>query len=181
MGAERMVNMANNISRRDFLKGLAAGAVSVGPMTAIPAVSSAHVCSIIRKRFAQCLDNADIINNQTIALTFIHTIRPGDRLHQSMSMKLFIEIQARQAFYIKARQPHRADKDNAERIVFILELFIQLPAFHLLTMRFDIQSPFGKRLYFILILTDDNRHLGFFHPVQLAGKLLRFLGYPLCR
>ena len=32
--------MANNISRRDFLKGIAAGAVSVGAMSAIPAFAA---------------------------------------------------------------------------------------------------------------------------------------------
>ena len=124
--------------------------------------------SIVRKGFTQSFHDTDIIYNQAIALAFIHTVGTCDGLHKSMRLEWFIEIQARQAFHIKAGEPHSAYKNYPERIFGILEFLVQLTLFHFCPVVFDIKIPLFESLYFVLLLTDDNGHFGFLHPFQLA-------------
>ena len=143
----------------------------------ISAPLSTHIGGIVCQCFSQCLHNADIVHNQPIALALRHTVGPGNGLHQSMRFQGFVQIQAGQAFYIEARKPHSAHKHYPQRILRIFELFVQFPLFHFLAMGFNIQVPFLECLNFILFLTDNHCHFGFFHPGQFS---VQFLGFLLC-
>ena len=144
----------------------------------IGSATSLTIGRIICQCFSQSFYNADIVNDQAIALALCYTVGTGNRLHQRMCFQRLIQIEAGQALHIEACQPHSADKDNAERILRILEFLIQFPLHHLLPMRPDIQSPFLKGLDLVLLLADDNAHLCLLHPVNLLGNFLYFL---LCR
>ena len=92
-----------------------------------------------------------------------------------MRFQRLVQIQAAKALDIKAGEPHGAYEYHAERIFAVLELFVQPALFHFGAVRANVQPPVVEGLPLVLLLTDDNRHFGFFHPCQLALHFLRFL------
>ena len=66
-----------------------------------------------------------------------------------MSLQRLIQVQTGQALHIKAGEPHGTDKDDAQRVILVLKLFVQLPLFHLCPVRLDVQIPFFESLNFI--------------------------------
>ena len=92
-----------------------------------------------------------------------------------MRLEGLVEVEAGQAFDVKARQPHGADEHHAQRVVPVFELLVQLPLFHLGAVRQDIQPPLFEGLDFVLILRDDHGHLRLAHPAEPAFQLLRLL------
>ena len=141
----------------------------------VGAALPAYIGGVVRQRLPQGLDNADIVHNQPVAFPFRHAICARDGLHQGVGLQRLVQIQAGQALDIKARQPHGAHEYHSQRIVRVLEFLVQLALFHLLAMRLDVESPFLEGLNLVLLLADDHRHFGFFHPCQFAVQLLRLL------
>ena len=141
----------------------------------IGSCAALDVCGIVRQRLSQRFDDADIVHDQTVALALRDAIGAGDGLHERVRLERLVQIETGKTLDVKAGQPHGADEHDAERIFGVLELLIQLSLFHLLAVRFDIQPPFLERLDLILLLTDDDRHLRFTHPCELALQLLDFL------
>ena len=141
----------------------------------ISSTAATNICSIISKCFSQCFDNADVINNQSVALTFGNAVCTCNCLHEGVGFQRFIKVQAAQTLHIKSGKPHGTDKDNSKRILGIFKFLVQLSLLHLSSVVFDIQIPFLECLNFILFLTDDNSHLCFLHPFQFALQFLRFL------
>ena len=92
-----------------------------------------------------------------------------------MGLKGLVQIQTRQALHIKAGEPHSAHKHHPQGIGRIFELLVQFPFLHLLSVCLDVQAPLLEGLNLVLLLADDHRHLGFFHPLQLAAQLLGLL------
>ena len=87
-----------------------------------------------------------------------------------MSLQRLVEIHGRKRFHIETREPHCTDEHDAERVVGILEIFLQVAFQHLFAMRRDVQSPFAESVYLVLLLAHDDGHLGRFHPVYLARQ-----------
>ena len=137
--------------------------------------AAAAVGRIIGKGFAQGLDDAHIINDEAVALALGNAVCPGDGLHQRMCLEGLVQVQARKALYVKAGEPHGADKHHPQRIGGILELFVEFAFFHFFAVGRDIQAPCPEGLDLVLFLADDHGHFGLFHPLELAGKLLRLL------
>ena len=92
-----------------------------------------------------------------------------------MRFQRLVQIEAGQAFHVKAGEPHGADEHNAKRVGRILELLVQLPLFHFLAVRPDIQAPCLEGLNLVLFLADDNSHFCFLHPAELPFQFLGFL------
>ena len=134
-----------------------------------------YVCGIVGQSLAEGFHDADIIDNQTVTLAFVHTVGTGDGLHERMRLQGLVEIQAGQALHVKAGEPHGADEYHPERIGRIFELLVQLTLFHFRSVISDIQIPFFEGLNLVLLLTDHNGHFRFLHPFQLALQLLRLL------
>ena len=130
---------------------------------------------IICQSLAQRLYDTNIVHDQAVALALRNTVCTSNSLHQGMGFQRLVQIQTGQILYIKARQPHGTDEHHPERILAVLEFFIQLPLFHFGTVRQNIQPPLFEGLHLVLLLTDHHCHFGFFHPCQFAGKLLCFL------
>ena len=127
---------------------------------------------IIGQRFAQRVHDADVIHDQAVAFAVCDAIGSRNRLHQGVRLQHLIQIKAGKGLHVEACQPHGADENHAERMIAVFEILIQLALLHLFAVGFDIEPPFLEGLDFVLLLTDDDRHLGFLHPLELARHLL---------
>ena len=139
------------------------------------AAGCVDVSRVICQRLTERFYDADIIDNQAVALSLIHAVGTGDGLHQRVRLQRLVQIEAGKALHIKTGEPHGADEHNPERIGRILEFLVQFALFHLSPVILDIQIPFFEGLNLVLLLTYDNGHLGFMHPLQLALQFLRLL------
>ena len=52
----------------------------------VGAAVAIHIGGVIRQGFPKCLDNANIVYNQTVALPFGYPVCPGNGLHQRVSL-----------------------------------------------------------------------------------------------
>ena len=136
---------------------------------------SVTVRGVIRQRLAERGHNAHIVNYQTVAFPFRYPVCAGDCLHKSMCFHGLVQVQARKTLHVETRQPHRAYEHNAERVLRVFVLLLQIAFRHFRTVRENVKPPLFERPYLVLLLTDHNRHFRFFHPLQFARKLLRLL------
>src|SRR5574344_1593610 len=134
-----------------------------------------RISGIVSQCLAECFDNTYVIYDKTVRLTFCHTVRTCNCLHQGMCLHWLIYVETRERFHVKACQPHGTNKDNSKFPVCIFEFLIKFTLLHFLTVWSDVKSPFLECLYLVLFLRYHNSHFRFFHPLQFALHFLNFL------
>ena len=131
-----------------------------------------------RQRAAQALDHAVVVDDQAVLLAAAHAIYARNRLHQRVALHRLVEIKRRQALHVEAGQPHRADDGDAEGVVGLLELVLQIALHHLLAVRRDVErlvaevAPLGELGHLALLLRCDHAAFGRLHPFHLLPALL---------
>ena len=130
---------------------------------------------VVREGLAHRLHDADVVDDEPVALALAHAVGAGYRLHKGMGLHRLVEIHGSKRLHVEAGEPHGAHEYNAQRICPILELVVQLALDHLLSMRSDVQAPGVEAGDLVLLLAHHDRHLGFFHPGDLPLKLQRLL------
>ena len=95
-----------------------------------------------------------------------------------MRLKRLVEIKRSQTRHIKARQPHCAHEGNAERILRLLEVLLQLLARDIPLVGLDVDTELLEILDIPLLLTDDELHPRLFHPRDALLQLLLTLVRP---
>ena len=100
-----------------------------------------------------------------------------------MSFHRFVEIECRERWHIKSREPHGAYEDERQRVVGVFEAVFDVCPFrgnlvHLLAMRNDIESFLCKEFGFLGFLADDDCHLHTLHIFDYLGQAftLRSIG-----
>lgn len=130
---------------------------------------------VIRKGLAHRLHDADVVDDEPVALALAHAVGAGYRLHEGMGLHRLVEIHGAKRLHVEAGEPHGAHEHDAQGICLVLELVVQLALDHLLSMRGDVQAPGVEAGDLVLLLAHHDRHLGFFHPGDLSPKLQRLL------
>ena len=62
---------------------------------------------------AQGLHNADVVNDEPVALALAHAVGASDGLHKAMGLQRLVKVHGREGLDVKAGEPHGTDKDNA--------------------------------------------------------------------
>ena len=131
-------------------------------------VLSAFARSVNRQRLFQRGEDIRVIHNHAAVFAGKHPIRPRDGLHQRVVPHRLVEIHRGATRRIEARQPHRADKDQPQRVFRILELLIQRFQVHPLPMRLDVQPELSHLRNLVLPRRHNQRHIRRFEDFQFA-------------
>lgn len=103
-----------------------------------------------------------------------------------MVLHRLVEIDRADAGHVEAGDPHRADEDEAKRVVVVLELPLQILLLHPLAVRKDIEALFLEVVDLVLALADNHGHIELTQPQQplrnsRAPRLMRGLERILIR
>src|SRR2546425_1062573 len=117
--------------------------------------------------FSKVLESPAVVDDETVILSFVHTICAGNSLHKSMGLERLVQIKVSQAGHIETCQPHGTHEDNPKRMIGLLERGLHINPFaiarfksflHQTTVRLDIQIPFLELLDLPLLLTHYHSH-----------------------
>ncbi len=152
------------------------------------------------QRFAQVLEDADVVDDEAVVLVLVYSVGPGDGLHQRMGLQRLVEVERGQARHVEASQPHGADDGDAEGVLRLLEGVVEGQALQAAELGFlpqgfgqvepfldqaamgrDVQAPLPESGHLALLLADDHGRLRLAHPVDLPSQvyLLLLIGCPL--
>ena len=136
---------------------------------------------VLRKRLAQAVQHAVVVDDQAEILARPDPVRPGDRLHQRVRLHWLVDVERREAFDVEAGQPHGADDSDPEGMLGALERGLDIDALavcsleallHSDAMRDDVEAPFREIFDLVLSLADDDLDDGLVQPRGLGGQLL---------
>ena len=140
---------------------------------------------ILRQRRPEARQHPVVIDDQAEILVRIDPVRACDRLHQRVRFHRLVDIKRGEALHVEARQPHRADDRDAERMLRVLEGCLDVDAsavgrletlLHQGAMRDDIEVPFFEVGDFILGFADNDFDDRLVEPLGLPPELSsRFL------
>ena len=114
---------------------------------------------VLRKRLAQAVQHAVVIDDQAEVLARPDPVRPRYRLHQRVRLHRLVDVERREAFDVEAGQPHGADDGDPEGMLGTLERGLDIDAFavrgleallHSGAMRDDVEAPFREVLDLVL-------------------------------
>ena len=99
-----------------------------------------------------------------------NSVGAGNRLHQGVVTHGLVEVECREGGRIKAGEPHGANKNEAQRVLLILELPLEVVAMfidgvHALFVKPNIQ-PLLDKAFFVMLFTDHYSHFGSPHKVD---------------
>lgn len=103
-------------------------------------------------------EDAHVIDNEASGLARCHAVRSGDGLHQGVIAHRLVEVERGAGRHVEAGDPHRADEDQSERPIGILELLVKVLAHHALAVRDDVQSLFLQVFNLVLGLRHHHSH-----------------------
>ena len=133
------------------------------------------IVGIVGKCLSERFDDPDVIHDESVALSGAHTVGAGDGLHKTMRLHWLIEVHCRKGLHVEAGEPHRADENDSQRVLGVFELVVEAALLHLLAVGLYVEAPLIEVCDLVLLLADDDRHLGRLHPVNLASLLQRLL------
>ncbi len=81
--------------------------------------------AVDRQRLLQRREDVGVVHDHAAVLAGEHPVRARDGLHQRVVPHRLVEIDRRAARRVEAGQPHRADEDQPQRVVGVLELLVQ--------------------------------------------------------
>ena len=118
--------------------------------------------AVDRQRLFQRREDVGVIDDDAAVLAGEDPVGAGDGLHQRVVAHRLVEIHRRAARRIEAGQPHGADEDQAQRVVSLLEFFVEagVRLVHALAVRFDVEAKRLHLLDFVLPRRNDHRHIG---------------------
>ena len=139
---------------------------------------------VLRKRLAEALQHAVVVDDQPVVLAWPDPVRPRDRLHQVVRLHRLVDVERGQALNVETGKPHGADDGDAEGMVRVLERRLHInalavravePALQEVSVRNDVETPLPEVADLVLRLADDQSHDGLFEPGGLGRQLPGFL------
>ncbi len=124
------VGLAQRLPQRRHQGGLVLHRLVVAP-------AARH--AVDGQRLLQVAEHPGVVHDQPAHLAGIDPVGPGDGLHQGVVAHRLVEIERRAARHVEAGHPHGADEDQAEGVVRVLELGLQVLLHHALAVRPDVQ------------------------------------------
>ncbi len=129
-----------------------------------------------RQRTAEVLQDAAIVDDETVVLSLMNAVRPSDGLHQRMRLKRFVEIERGKALHVEPGEPHSTNDGDAEWMAVLfkgafdidplpvggLESFLDQ-----LAMWRDIEVPIPELADLALFFAYHDGDLRFLHPGKL--------------
>ncbi|MCY1535718.1 hypothetical protein D9M68_711340 [compost metagenome] len=109
----------------------------------------------------QIVEHAHVIDDHAAGFARRVAVGARDSLHQRVVLHRLVEIDSADTGHVKASDPHRADEDEPQRVVLVLELLLQVFLLHPLAVREDIETLFLEVVDLALTLADNHSHIQF--------------------